>query len=138
MILDMQRNAKGSELKRSLEELEGEKWSEPTFASHLVTTCHQLRKVPIEQLDIEGLRILLGHAMGVAYLVPLALEILDANPLVEGDFYPGDLLCSVLRLDSLVWKQHPDWAERLKGIVRGIENPPRDVWKECDNFLSQA
>lgn len=50
----------------------------------------------------------------MVYLVPLALEILDANLLSEGDFYPGDLLCSVLRLDSLVWKQHPDWAERLK------------------------
>jgi hypothetical protein len=124
-------------LKRTLEELEGENWGELSVASHLVTTCHSLRRVPIEELGIEDLRILLGQAIGVVHLVPRALQILDANPLAEGDFYPGDLLCSVLRLDSLVWKQHPDWLKHLKDIVRRIENPPKEIRRECDIFLSQ-
>lgn len=134
----MRQSPKVSDLKRTLEELEGERWGEPAFPSHLVTTCHRLRKVPIEQLGVEDLRILLGQAIGVTYLVPLALEILDANPLARGDFYPGDLLCSVLGLDSQVWKQHPDWAERLKCIVSGIENAPRDIRKAREKFLSQG
>jgi hypothetical protein len=60
----MRRNAERSELKRTLEELEGEKWGESPFASHLITTCHRLRRVPIEELGIEDLRILLGQAIG--------------------------------------------------------------------------
>jgi hypothetical protein len=121
---------------KTLEELDGEKWGEPNFPSHLVTTCHRLRNVPIGQLNVEELRILLGQSIGVTYLVPLALEILEANPLAEGDFYPGDLLCSVLRLNPNIWRQHPDWAAHLQSIVRALRDAPDSVNDECSKFLA--
>lgn len=123
--------------KKTLEEIEGENWREPNYPSHLVTTCHRLRRVPIGQLNVEDLRILLGQSVGVKYLVPLALEILNTNPLAEGDFYPGDLLSSVLRLDSQIWRQHPDWASRLESIVSAISVVPGNISNERKKFLSR-
>jgi hypothetical protein len=88
-------------------------------------------------LNVEDLRILLGQSIGETYLVPLALEILDINPLAEGDFYPGDLLCSVLRVNPRIWKQHPDWAARLQSIVHAIKDAPKRVDDECRKFLAR-
>ena len=48
----------------TLEELEGEVWGEPEFDSHLVSTCHQLRKRPIEDFTTEDLRIMIGKRKG--------------------------------------------------------------------------
>ena len=110
---------------------------EPNYPSHLVTTCHRLRKVPIGQLSVEDLRILLGQSIGVQYLVPLVLEIMVANPLAEGDLYPGDLLSSALRLNPTIWRQHPDWAGRLESIVKSITDIPWTIRNECENFLSR-
>jgi len=85
----------------TLEQIEGEVWPEPSFDSHLVTTCHALRKKPIDQFTVEDLRIMIGQNFGVEHLFPYALKVLRSNPLVAGDFYEGDLLKSVLCSDFI-------------------------------------
>ena len=64
---------------------------------------------------VENLRIMLGQDIGSRYLVPIALEHLEADPFVAGDFYPGDLLCSVLSLPREFWSAIPS---------SGLERPP--------------
>jgi hypothetical protein len=82
---------------KTLEQLEKDAWPEPEFGSHLVATCHGLRKKPVGELSVEDLRILLGQDIGSQYLLPLAKAILRADPLAEGDFFPGDLVVALLR-----------------------------------------
>ena len=65
---------------KSLQDLEGVDWGEPTFPSHLVTTCHRLHRTPLQDFTVEDLRIMIGQQMGLPYLVPLALERLRVNP----------------------------------------------------------
>jgi CDI immunity proteins len=48
-------------MEQTLEQLENEVWGEPEFHSHLVLTCHSLRKKPIDQFTVEDLRIMLGQ-----------------------------------------------------------------------------
>lgn len=107
---------------RTLEELEGDRWGPPTFDSHLVTECHRLRKVPLEQLTAENLRIMIGQKIGLPHLMPLALNRLEENPFTEGDFYPGDLLLAVLRAGSDFWKANPELFYRLNDIMSGVES----------------
>ena len=54
-------------------------------------------------------------ATGIA--VAIALEALAKNPLAEGDFYPGDLLAQVRKVDQSYWDDHPDQAAALAGIL---------------------
>lgn len=113
---------KESDLHLTLDELEGEVWGESPYDSHLVTECHRLRRVPLIQFTIENLRIMIGQKISLRYLVPLALDRLEENPFAEGDFYAGDLLLSVLRVNSEFWKEHSDLFWRLNGVMSGVES----------------
>lgn len=104
---------------KTLQEIEGADWGEPAFDSHLVTTCHRLRKKPIKDFTVGDVRIMVGQCIGLNVLVPLALELLELDPFAEGDFYPGDLLNAVITGPELqFWKEHPDLAERLDRVLR--------------------
>ena len=81
---------------KSLQEIEGDDWGEPRFDSHLVTTCHHLRRKPIAEFSIEDVRIMVGQRTGLEHLAPLAIEMLEETPLAEGTFYPGDLLKTLI------------------------------------------
>jgi hypothetical protein len=104
-------------LNSTIEELEDERWGEPNYPSHLVTECHRLRKVQLRLFTIENLRIMLGQDIGSRYLVPIALEHLEVEPFVEGDFYPGDLLCNVLSLPHSFWVDNPNLRNRVAAVA---------------------
>ena len=106
-----------TDLDRTIEELEDERWSEPGFGSHLVSECHRLRKVQLRLFTIENLRIMLGQNIGSRYLVPIALERLEVEPFAEGDFYPGDLLCNVLSLPHGFWVDNPELRDRAAAVA---------------------
>lgn len=101
---------------KTLQELEGHDWGEPNFPSHLVITCHTLRRKPLRDFTVEDLRIMIGQNIGLNYLIPLAIEQLRRDPLVAGSFYEGDLLVAVLRAESGFWQGQP----RLRSAVLEI------------------
>ena len=85
-------------LSRTLEQLEATRWPDPPADSTpLVLKCHALRRVPVEQLSAGGLRTLIGQGIAVRILLPLAIEMLRRDPVLEADYYPGDLLVAVMR-----------------------------------------
>lgn len=102
---------------KTLEELEGQNWGEPTYDSYLVKTIHRLRRKPIGEFTVEDLRITLGQQLGMEHLMALALEHLEVDPLVEGDFYPGDLLKAVMNLPHSYWLAHPNEPARMQKIA---------------------
>ncbi|MFI1997040.1 contact-dependent growth inhibition system immunity protein [Actinoplanes sp. NPDC020271] len=108
---------------QSLEEIEGVAWGDaPADASKLIATVHELRRKPIGLLEIEDLRVLLGQREGVLVLVPRALDIIEHDPLAEGDYYPGDLLNAVLnRVPAGYWAAHPGESARLRALVGTID-----------------
>ena len=108
---------RGVNLNSTIEELEGERWGEPTYPSHLVSECHRLRTIQLRLFTVENLRIMLGQNIGSRYLVPIALDHLDVEPFVEGDFYPGDLLCNVLSLPHSFWVDHPALGDRVAAVA---------------------
>lgn len=133
----------------TLEELEGERWPESDFPSHLVQECQRLRKLQLRLFTVENLRIMLGQNVGSRYLIPIALHHLEEEPLVEGDFYPGDLLCNVLSLPSSFWAENPELktrvaavAARAIGRIEGDHDqgpvPAKAIRKAYDVFLSGA
>jgi len=116
---------------KTLEELEGEEWDEPVFDSHLVTTCHKLRKEPISSFTVEDLRIMIGQNIGLDYLIPIALETLEDNIYAEGDFYCGDLLNAVLKANKEFWNSNSEYKNDLINI---LENNIQDLIIKLDSF----
>jgi hypothetical protein len=104
---------------KSLEELEGQVWPHNDFGSHVVQETQRLRKVPVDQLTVENLRLLIGQQIGLQFLVPVALDLLVVNPLAQGAFYRGDLLANLLKLPQAFWQAHPQLNNTM--VELGIE-----------------
>lgn len=125
-------NAKRRE--QTLDELEGVEWDRPNYDSYLVTTCHRLRKTPIGEFSTEDLRIMIGQEIGLFFLVPLALEALEGDPLAEGDYHPGDLLSSLLRVTPTVWRKHADWKSKLDHVVERLTEIPEELAEGLEQY----
>ena len=107
-------------LNKSLEELENDFWNGPTVNSSLALAIYRLRKLPISKLSNENLRMLIGQKIGLNFLVPLALELLESNPLVAGEMYKGDLLANVSAIPEDFWCKNPELNNRLVEIANEI------------------
>lgn len=103
-------------LDKTLEELDGVDWGEPTFQSTLVIECHRVRRVPLKDFTDEDLRRLIGQKFSLDYVVPLALMRLVDEPFC-GDWYSGDVLNAVLSLPLSFWEGHPQLRESIDMIV---------------------
>ena len=108
---------------RTLEQLEAHVWSSPPAdESPMATRCHALRKVPLEKLSAGDCRVLLTQGIGIRYILPIALDYVEADPLIEGDYYPGDLLLALLREPLDAWSRDKDGLSRLKSLARRIDD----------------
>ncbi|MGH9867163.1 MAG: contact-dependent growth inhibition system immunity protein [Candidatus Polarisedimenticolia bacterium] len=123
---------------RCLDDLEGVSSGEPEFDTVLVTRCYALRKKPVGEFGVEDLRIMIGQEIGLPFLIPLALEILEVEPLAEGDYYPGDLLSNVLRVGETFWVRRPDCHARVGQILRRLQTVPSEVSEAARSFTHGA
>jgi hypothetical protein len=121
---------------KTIEQLEGRVWSPATYESYLVSTVHRLRKKPIGEFTVEDLRIMIGQGVGLPYLVPLALDVLLQQPLAKGDFYPGDLLSSVVSAAALLEGQ-PELIRQVKTVARRALADLGDEGSELRGRLSE-
>ena len=108
---------------KTLDSLDPPAWGEPNHTSHLVTTCHRLRKTPLSDLNPADIRILIGQQIGLTWLVPMAFEVLDNDLLMEAEFYEGDLLVHLLRLPEEYWRDHPGQVEQLSSMLASESRP---------------
>lgn len=136
----------GLNTSRTLEQLEGDPWPAPKEGSTpMVERCHALRKVPIGRLTAGDLRLLIGQDIGIRFLVPLALEALETDPLTEAEYYPGDLLSAAMKVGTEYWISRKVERERLLRAaaqasrrIAAARNPmvsSRQLRRDIDEFV---
>lgn len=103
---------------KTLENLEKDFWGKPDYDSHLVTRCHELRKLPLDGFTTEDLRIMIGQQISLDHLIPLALEVLTIDLFVEGDFFEGDLLKNVLTIETDFWNKNKNYWATLDNLIK--------------------
>ena len=134
---------------KTLQELEGEDWGEPAFESGVVENAHRLWRVPLREFTAGDCRFMIGQQIGLEYLIPIALEHLRIDPLVEADCYRGDLLRAVLRADSPFWLASPqlraeatELCERALTLIPSLDDDDRqtaqDVLTEARDLFLRA
>ena len=77
---------------------------------------------------------MIGQQIGLRWLVPLALDVLEHNALVSGDYYEGDLLKNVLQIDKSLWHKEPSWRDRTNRILAGLVDIPSDLINAIQAF----
>ena len=121
---------------RSIEQIEATRWPDPTAgASQLVRRCHELRRMPLGRLGVEDLRVLVAQDVGTETVLPMALGMLRFVPLLEGDYYPGDLLVAVLRRPDTYWATHRIEADLLREALARLD--PDDPDYPVDSDLTE-
>jgi hypothetical protein len=98
---------------RSLEELEAQRRPEPPAdATYLVRAVHALRKRPVGELTVEELARLIGQYVGLAWLLPMAVELLRSEAVegAGGGWCDDDLLTAVITRGGSVWVGSPELA----------------------------
>ena len=98
---------------KTLVQLKREKFRDPYWDFNRFPSGYYLRNVPLEKLKDGDLLALIGQAIGLDYLVLMAIERLEQNPLLKCRYAEGDLLSAVLRADALVWKRNPHYRQRI-------------------------
>ncbi|MFD0277869.1 contact-dependent growth inhibition system immunity protein [Kitasatospora sp. NPDC127111] len=122
---------------RSLEELERDHWSASSGGeTRLMATVRELRCKPIGSLTVEDMRLLIRQDVGLAHLLPLAVEVLRLAPLAEGDLYEGDLLAAVLTRSAEVWREFPGLRGEVRLIVSALADVPPALRCEVEGFLA--
>ncbi|WP_153348584.1 contact-dependent growth inhibition system immunity protein [Nocardia aurantia] len=129
---------------RTLENIDGHIWGDPPVdATRLMKKVYSLRRKQIHAMTAEDLRVLLGQRENISVLVPRALALLEGNPLVQGDFYPGDLLVAALQVSDDYWSRHSDMAARLGNIIEQLRvvddlefffPPEAEIWDRIERL----
>jgi len=125
-------------LEKSLTELEGEDWGFSDDESYVVRNCTNLRHKALKEFSVEDLRIMIGQNIGVKYLVPIALDILDARIFSEGMHYPGDLLCNVIRVNPKFYEENQKLKNKVLYLIEKAKNQLQELDKIDLDAFSEA
>lgn len=82
-------------------------------------------------------RLLIRQTVGLAHLLPVAVEVLRVAPQAEGDMYEGDLLAAVLTArDAEVWSESPELMREVRSIVSELTDVPPALKREVKEFIA--
>ncbi len=113
---------------KSLEILENKKWGDTVNApNNLVKRCIQLSKISVDNFNISDLRLMIGQKFGLSFLIPIALEKFRDNVFIEADFYEGDLLSSILDIDTSFWKNSKNYWIQLDNLIQDKRQQLHDM-----------
>lgn len=89
--------------------------------SQVVRRSYQLMSLPIDEFQVEDVRLCVSQRLGLIAVIPKAIEMLGNDLLCEGDYYPGDLLAAVLKLDERDWKGSEAELEKFIVLLGDVE-----------------
>jgi hypothetical protein len=89
----------------------------------LVVRCYALRRTPVGELTTEEMRLLLGQDVGVRCILPRVVEVLEADLMVAGDLFPGDILLAALRARDEHWATRPTLRATMEELLRSAVPP---------------
>ena len=120
----------GNEFDYSLNEIEGFKENLSGLDSGLIEKYMVARSKKLKDLSVDEIRVLLSQLIGLAYIVPLALNIVEQDPLISSGLYSGDLAVSLFNIDEEFWSNNPEWNNRLIEVKFEIEEIYKTISEE--------
>jgi contact-dependent growth inhibition (CDI) system CdiI-like immunity protein len=125
--------------RRTLEQIDRQNWGDPeTAPTGMVARCLRLRRTPLKDFTLADLRLLISQKIGLKILLPRALQLVSNEPLLETEYYPGDLLSALLRVDETYWSDNPAELEQLVAIARTVVQRGGKIADECQAFMTES
>lgn len=126
-------NPEQTDFSQSLEELTGRDAGDPERApTPLVAWIIRSWRKPLATLSDEEIGRLVVQHDGYPYVLDLVWPKLEADPLFDGGYYPGDVLSNLIRSGREIWVDRPEYEARLPALYQMALDRPED---ESDAFL---
>ena len=120
----------------SLNQIAGANLASSEFGSGLVKRVTEACHVPIGGLTAAQIGLLIRQDIERSLLVPMAIEILEDNPLIETEFYPGDLLRTLLELPQEYWSENQQSWLALNSVLTQLDETIAMLGDARDSFAS--
>jgi hypothetical protein len=124
---------------KSIESLEKKNFGPlPNGESSIVQRLWRLRKVPINEFQIDDIRFMIVQGIGLKYLLFVAIDLLKENLLIEGNYYKGDLLNALLLLNKEQWEPYREHWDDVDTLIKDKLDYLRsiDPKLKIDNFYN--
>ena len=105
----------------SLKEKYGPYRSQVDLDSTLCWRCKTIWETPFTSLKPSDYRVLIDQNIALDEIVPIALSLLEENPLIEADLYRGDLLKSIFTIPKNFWLDRNDLFTRTVELKSEVE-----------------
>lgn len=92
-----------------------------------------VRNTPIKDLAIEDLCRACRQRIHLDYVLPLALQALEEDP-IAGSMYEGELIASLVPVPIDYWRHHPAHAATLRMVIEGAR---REGVVDLENDLNE-
>ena len=108
----------------------------PSDESSIVQRLWKLRKVPISEFQVDDMMFMVIQGIGLKYVLIEAVDLLSENILTEGNYYEGDLLNAVLKLNKEQWGQLEEHWDKVDSLISAHGDYLRTIRPklEIDNF----
>jgi hypothetical protein len=113
----------------------------PDIGSGLSGRILALRQRELSSLSLAEIALCLRQSIALPYVVPLALEALADQPLLDAELYPGDLLWSLLhasRQYSLGISHSQELADICTSAISAVEHLKDSVVPAAAAFSEQV
>ncbi|VWX48337.1 hypothetical protein NOVOSPHI9U_150017 [Novosphingobium sp. 9U] len=90
-------------------------------------------KKPLDELSDDEIGQLVVQNTGYPYLLDVLWPKLNADPLFDGGYYPGDVLSNLIRAEAAIWVDRLDYkAELASFYFRALDCPDdeNDAFRE--------
>lgn len=124
---------------KSIESLEKKNYGPvPTDDSSIVQRLWRLRKMPINEFQVDDIRFMIIQGIGLKYLLFEAIDLLKENLLTEANYYEGDLLNAVLQINKVEWGQFKEHWHSVDALINDKLDHLRTIEPELklDNFYN--
>ncbi len=131
--MTLRMNETGIDRSKSIEELSGYYWFAPEFESNVVLKSHAMRRKPLAELTRDDIRMGVMQQIGVSYLVPVALEVVERDPYAESQAFPAEITVALLNVPTEFWIAHEDLRNRLQRVYERVEatkDDQHEAWIE--------
>jgi hypothetical protein len=100
------------------------------YSSSIQMRSYNLYGKTIDDFSVDDIRFMIVQRIGLNYLIPLALNYLKNNLLLEANYYEGDLLHSILMLPKQFWEKNLNLYSDVYQIL--LQN--KDVLQKLDPY----
>lgn len=111
-------------------------WDQGMSEDLLVDVPQRLLSKAVRKLQPGELQWLIAQGVGLPVVIPLAIEKLQAEPMLQAQSHPGDLLITLMESRMAYWlANHERWEQVIEVLTSVVETLQNQAPEEAEGYM---